>query len=145
MPHHVKHKNTYFNIGPAPASILFQGSSTGNPSKYPVGLLLLFDTWQSGALPYPLLLLIQIVMIIPMRRLIWHFYTGRVTPKKKRGKIRIIFGSIYFIALIFRMLAGQTFGADYYWLNTPLPTLFHYVFFSYVLCCGHYHCRYGRR
>ena len=112
---------------------------------YPVGFLPPFDTWQSGALPYPVLLTIQIVMIIYMGRLVWYFRKGKVAPQKKRGKRLIVFGIIYFIAMIFRMVAGQTFGADHYWLNAPLPTLFHCVLASYVLCWGHYHHKYGRR
>ena len=49
----------------------------------PVDFLPPFASWQSGALPYEILLPIQIIMIILMAKHVWLFNANKIIPNKK--------------------------------------------------------------
>lgn len=108
----------------------------------PINFLPAFSTWQSGALPYGILLPIQLVMLQFMIGWVSQLKHNKIIPTPELGQKLIWFGIFYLLIMIFRMVAGQTFAQEHYWLNAPLPTIFHYVLAAYILCFGHYHSNY---
>lgn len=103
-----------------------------------------FEAWYSGALVYPWLLTSQILIIVVMGWVIAGFAKGRIIPRHKLGAGLLALGSIYFVVMLFRLIAGFAFAADHPWLGAHIPAFFHIVLASFVLFVGHFH-RYGNK
>jgi len=113
--------------------------------KYsPVSFLPPFKDWQSGALPYWVLLIFQAVIMAFCFRITYQFITRTVQPNHKTGKICLLIGFIYFSIMLFRMIAGLTFAPDHPWLAARIPTLFHLILASFLLVAGHYYFKFGK-
>ncbi len=108
---------------------------------FPVSFLPEFHIWQSGALPYHILIVLQIILIYLMVRITRAYLGERVIPRRGVGKFATTIGVLYFLLMIFRMVAGLTFAQNNHWLHAPLPTLFHYVLAGFVITIGLYHLR----
>ena len=106
---------------------------------YPVSFLPPFDAWQSGALPYSVLLAFQLVIIVICGWIIWKFHTGPVRPSPRVAAIYLTLGGIYFTVMLFRLVAGFRFAADHPWVGAHIPTFFHLVLASLLLTVGFYH------
>ena len=93
-----------------------------------------FDAWQSGALPYPLLVTAQVAIIIAMVVIIARAARGQTTLRA--GALRIVsaLGIAYFVLMAIRLVAGLTVADDGSWFDNPLPSLFHLVLATFVLC-----------
>ncbi len=109
----------------------------------PVTALPSFDTWQSGALPYPLLVVFQIIILIGCVRVVWSFLSGTVVPSGKKGRLLLIVGWIYFIAMGLRLSIGLTVAPDHYWFGAIVPTVFHLVLACFLLVSGSFHTARG--
>ena len=106
-------------------------------------LLPRFESWHSGLLPYPLLVLTQVVILLWLARTAWTFTTGAVAPRSRLGVLMMAIGGVYFAAMVMRLLLGATVLAEERWFASPLPTVFHLVLATYLLLYGHFHWRYG--
>jgi len=106
-------------------------------------LLPRFESWHSGVLPYPLLVLTQAVIILWLARTAWMFTTGAIAPRFRLGVVMMALGGVYFAAMVMRLLLGATVFGDERWFASPLPTAFHLVLATYLLLYGHFHWRYG--
>lgn len=106
---------------------------------YPITFIPDFYSWQSGAVPYPILLALQLVVVVFCVHMIKKFYTSSVQENKTTGLIYLLIGGIYFFIMIFRLLAGLSFAADHPWLGAHIPTLFHIVLSFFVLAVGFFH------
>jgi hypothetical protein len=106
-------------------------------------LLPRFESWHSGLLPYPVLVLTQVIIILWLSRTAWTFTTGAIAPRSGFGVVMMAFGGVYFAAMVLRLLLGATVLADERWFASPLPTVFHLVLATYLLLYGHFHWRYG--
>lgn len=102
-----------------------------------------FRTWQSGALPYWLLIILQIGILILCVKIITRFKNNPPVPNRVSGKTFMIVGGVYLFLAIIRMILGATVARDSFWLNAPLPSAFHIVLASFVIAYGHYHFRYA--
>jgi len=111
---------------------------------FPVSFLPAFEEWQSGALPYWILVIFQIIIIAFCFKTAYQFTTGTVQPTRKAGKFYLLFGAIYFSIMLFRMVAGLTFAPDHAWLGARLPTLFHLILALFLIIVGHYYFKYGK-
>jgi uncharacterized protein len=98
-----------------------------------------FEAWYSGALAYPWLLASQILIIVVMGWVIAGFAKRHIAPRHKLGVWLLALGSIYFLTMLFRLIAGFTFAADHPWLGAHIPAFFHIVLASFVLLVGHFH------
>ena len=80
------------------------------PLALPVNTPLLprFESWHSGVLPYPVLLLIQLIIVLWLARTSRAFTSGAVVPRAGIGMAAIAFGSVYFLAMVARLLLGAT-------------------------------------
>jgi hypothetical protein len=106
-------------------------------------LLPRFESWYSGVLPYPLLVLTQGVIMLWLTRTAWMFSTGAIVPRPRFGIVMMVLGGIYFVAMVMRLLLGATILSHERWFASPVPTVFHLVLATYVLLYGHFHWRYG--
>ena len=108
-----------------------------------VPLLPRFESWHSGLLPYPVLVLSQVAIVLWLSRTAWVFTAGAITPRVRLGVAMMALGGVYFAAMVIRLLLGATVLRDERWFASPLPTVFHLVLATYVLLYGHFHWRYG--
>jgi hypothetical protein len=106
-------------------------------------LLPRFESWHSGLLPYPVLVLSQVAIILWLSRTAWMFTTGAIAPRFRLGVVMMALGGVYFAAMVIRLLLGATVLRGERWFASPLPTVFHLVLSAYLLLYGHFHWRYG--
>ena len=106
-------------------------------------LLPRFESWHSGVLPYPVLVLTQLIIVPWLARTSRAFASGAVVPNARIGKAAIVLGSVYFVAMAARLLLGATVLADQRWFASPLPTVFHLALAAFLLLYGHFHWRYS--
>ena len=109
---------------------------------YPVFFLPRFEVWQSGALPYPLLVVFQLAIIAFYGRVVWKFRSGTVEPNSRAAHIYLTLGGIYFTVMAFRLVTGFSFAADHPWLGAHIPTIFHLILSSFLLLAGFFHSPY---
>lgn len=107
--------------------------------RYPVPFLPSFDVWQSGAVPYPLLVGSQVVIIVLCLRIVWRIFRGAVIPIRKKGSILWYLGVAYFVIMSVRLVIGLTVAADHFWFGATLPTVFHLVLATFLLIYGRFH------
>ena len=110
----------------------------------PVAFLPSFEDWHSGALPYEVLAISQIIIIIVLLRFVLRLASGREIPDRKAGQIYLIFGWTYFGIMLFRLSAGLTFASGHVWYGAILPALFHLVLASFLILLGHFHFKFGK-
>ena len=116
-----------FRVAAQPAALLFDR------------LLPPFDSWDGGVLPYPVLLVTQLVILGWLARTAWRFSTGRVTSRPSIGRAALAFGGVYFAVMFLRLLLGATVLSDVRWFASPLPAFFHLVLAAYLLVYGYCH------
>jgi hypothetical protein len=103
-----------------------------------------FESWHGGVLPYPFLLSIQILIFIWLVRTARQFSLGKTHPLRRFGMVIIIFGSLYFLLMLLRLLLGLTIFSEHRWFASYLPAFFHLVLASYLFLYGHFHFRHGK-
>jgi uncharacterized protein len=127
-------------IGLFAIRILAQPSSLIVNSKF----LPPFESWHGGVLPYPVLLITQLLILAWMILTARQFYLGSVSASHRLGANVLFFASIYFLGMLFRLVLGLTILKEHRWFASPLPAFFHMVLASFILLYGHYHFRYGK-
>jgi hypothetical protein len=100
-----------------------------------------FSAWQSGFLPYPLLLVCQIAILAWQARLARAVTASRLAASRRIGLRWLTFGTIYFATMTARLVLGGTVLRGHWWFDAPLPSTFHLVLASYVLVIGSFHVR----
>lgn len=106
---------------------------------WPVKFLPAYAAWQSGTLPYGLLLAIQAVMLVAMTSITVRLTTGRMMPKRKTGEVLLALGSFYFAFMLFRFGASLSFAKQQAFLGATIPAVFHLVLSGWLLTLGLYH------
>lgn len=119
---------------------LFVLRVTGQALVYFFGVSFLppMEKWYSGLMPYPYLLPTQILIIFLYGKVCVDFSTGSgffAQPRPKLGVGLLIFGSLYFLAMIVRLAL---------WQKHYIPIFFHWVLASFLLVVGWYHWRRDR-
>lgn len=92
-----------------------------------------FDAWQSGTLPYPALLASQLVILAVQLVVIFRVRADRFRPGQRTRRFLFAAGSIYFAAMVARLLSGQTWAGGHSFLDAPLPSIFHLVLAVFVV------------
>ncbi|MFN7976796.1 MAG: hypothetical protein U0P30_01585 [Vicinamibacterales bacterium] len=100
-----------------------------------------FDAWQSGALPYPVLLASQILLIVVMWRTARAIGAGRLGRSRRAGWALALFTGLYGGVMVARLVLGLTIARGHWWLDAPLPTVFHLVLTTYLALVVHHHLR----
>jgi hypothetical protein len=104
-----------------------------------------FDAWQSGAVPYPLLLASQIAILAVFAPGTRAVARGRAQLSRRAGLQLLAVGAIYFVSMLVRLTLGVTTMRGHTWFDRPIPTLFHLVLAASVLVYGHFQWRFGAR
>ena len=102
----------------------------------PTDLLPPFSAWQSGALPYGVLLASQIVIIGVSVWVIALLWRGSLPQRPRLGLACLVFGVVYFAFMAFRLIAGLTFLAGAPFFGAVLPAIFHLVLAAMLLIIG---------
>lgn len=111
----------------------------------PVAFLPPFEAWQSGLLPYWMLVLGQVLIIAFYGRTAWAFSSVRIHARWRTGRTLTILGGIYALSMVIRYIIRMSLFEQERWAGGCLPIFFHLILASFLLIWGTYHLRYGRR
>ena len=111
---------------------------------YSLGFLPPFDAWQSGVLPYPILVAFQVIIILICTNFVVRFARGKATRNPIVGVIYMVLGSMYFSVMLFRLVVGLTFASEHSWFSVRIPTGFHLVLASFLLSFGRFYHKEGK-
>jgi hypothetical protein len=100
-----------------------------------------FEAWHSGALPYPVLLATQLLLAVLMASAAAGVSSGRTQPRPALGRWVAAAAGLYATVMVPRLVLGLTVYRGHWWLDTPLPTVFHLVLMTFLAVYGHYHLR----
>ncbi len=106
------------------------------------------EEWFSGALPYPLLLVSQVLIIILYGKVCLDFATGVgyfVIPKPRLGTGLLNVGAIYLGVMLLRYALRMSLYPYERWTGGSIPIFFHWVLASFLLVLGYYHWSSGRK
>lgn len=98
-----------------------------------------FESWDSGTLPYGILLAVQLAVVFALSKSIYKVSTHKITPNSKTGYILIASGAIYFTFMLLRLVAGLTILHDIKWFSYPIPSFFHLVLAAFLILFGYFH------
>jgi uncharacterized protein len=102
------------------------------------------DQWQSGLMPYPVLLMSQLAIIAVLATVCIQFSRGRgyfTRPRTWLATPLWVVGWIYASSMIIRYAIWMTIRPDQRWTGDLIPVVFHIVLASFLLCVAQYHRR----
>lgn len=102
-----------------------------------------FESWHGGVLPYPVLVVAQLFILTWLVNTARQFTRNTVIPNRNLGLVMLVLASIYFGAMLTRLILGFTILSTNRWFSSHLPAFFHLVLASYLILYGHFHFRYG--
>lgn len=112
-------------------------------ARFDLPLLPPAAAWASGALPYGVLLAVQLALLAVGGWTAARFSRGRVRPRRVLGAWLLALAAAYFGLMAARLALGLTVLASHPWFGKPVPALFHLVLAGFVLVVGDYHWRRG--
>jgi len=92
-----------------------------------------FDAWHSGVLPYPALLGSQLTILTVMLATNRACSQGKLAQRPRLARALTLLGSVYFVAMLARLVLGQILDPAPAWFDRPLPTLFHLLLAAWLL------------
>ncbi len=101
-----------------------------------------WSEWQSGLLPYPVLLLFQITIVVLFAKIVSDFRsaTGYFVERHAwLGRPLMSFGCIYFASMIARYGIYMTICPEARWLHGTIPIFFHFVLASFLITISRFH------
>jgi len=113
-------------------------------TQFDIPLLPNYEQWHSGAMPYWLLLLSQVVILAVMLKVTLNFSRSRISPNRRSGTGLAAFGIMYLSIMLGRLILGLTVYTDSRWFTNWIPTFFHIVLASFVLVIAAFHLRHSR-
>jgi uncharacterized protein len=102
------------------------------------------EQWQSGLLPYRVLLASQLLLIAGLATICRQFSRGAgyfVAPRPYLGMPLWIVGWIYAAAMAVRYVVWMAFKPEERWTGDLIPVMFHIVLASFVLIVADHHRR----
>lgn len=100
------------------------------------------EQWQSGILPYPVLLASQLAILALGSRICLEVGRGEGTFGSPRAWLRhgaLWFGRVYFAAMIVRYAVQMQLHPEAPWFGHTIPIVFHLVLASFVLVFARSH------
>lgn len=101
-----------------------------------------FEQWQSGLLPYPVLLVGQAIVLTLMIWISADFSRGAgfwVQPRPRLGLAALVWSYLYFAAMIARYVVRMARRPDQRWLGGTIPIIFHSIVAAFQWTFGTYH------
>ena len=98
--------------------------------------------WQSGLLPYPVLLASQIIVLTLMSLITIDFMRGSgyfVEPHPQGAIFSLVFAAVYFGGMVLRYIVRMTRRPDQRWFGGTIPIVFHSIMAAFLWAWGWYH------
>lgn len=98
--------------------------------------------WYSGLIPYPLLLLSQVLIIALLGWICLDFSTGSgyfVTPRAAFARPALLFGYVYLAVTVIRYPLRMYLHPEARWFGQTIPIFFHWVLAAFVIVFARYH------
>ena len=100
------------------------------------------EQWQSGLLPYPVLLASQAVVLTLMVWISLDFSRGAgfwVEPRPRLGLAALWWSYLYFTAMVVRYIIRMVRRSDQRWLGGTIPIIFHSIVAAFQWTFGTFH------
>jgi len=97
------------------------------------------DNFQGSALPYGLLLTVQLLILVVMVRTNVRIRSGVLVPRRRLGAWLASAGTLYMAIALGRIAVGLLVPDAHVWFRTWIPAFFHVVLAGYVLMAACYH------
>ncbi|MEP6916630.1 MAG: hypothetical protein ABJC89_13345 [Acidobacteriota bacterium] len=100
------------------------------------------EQWQSGLLPYPVLLAGQACVLTVMIWISADFSRAAgvsLRPMPHIGRAALLFSYVYFGGMIVRYAVRMARRPDQRWLGGTIPIIFHSVVAAFLWTFGHFH------
>ena len=101
-----------------------------------------FEQWQSGLLPYPVLVFGQAIVLTLMIWISLDFSRGAgfwVEPHPALGRAALWWSYLYFGAMVVRYIVRMTRRPDQRWLGGTMPIILHSLVALFQWLFGSYH------
>jgi hypothetical protein len=98
--------------------------------------------WQSGLVPYPLLVAVQAIVLALMASISIDFSRGKgywIEPHPWIGGAAYWWSYLYFSAMVVRYLVRMTRRPDQRWAGGTIPIIFHALVATFQWIFGAYH------
>ena len=102
-----------------------------------------FESWHSGVMPYPLLIVSQLFILAWLTTTAWRVSQETVKPNRSSGRLLLAIAGVYALTMLTRLILGATMLRDERWFASPVPTVFHLGLAGYLFVYGHLHARHG--
>lgn len=109
-----------------------------------VAWLPVMEQWFSGLIPYPTLLIIQLLMLMLMVKITGEVWRGKGTFAIRRPhwwQFLMKFSAVYAGVMVLRYVLTMTLHPEMRWLGDVIPVIFHFVLAGFIFVLGHYHHR----
>jgi putative CocE/NonD family hydrolase len=103
-----------------------------------------WEEWFSGLVPYPRLVVSQLVIIAVFGKVCVDFTRRRgffVEPRRWMGTAFLAVGSLYLSVMVIRYVIRMALYAPERWTGGAIPIVFHWVLAAFILVLGTYHRR----
>jgi len=100
------------------------------------------EYWFSGAIPYPPLLIIQLLMLIVIIKITGEIWRGQglfAEVRPQWSDFLVKFSAAYAGLMALRYLMGIILYPELRWLGHAIPIFFHFVLAGYIYVLGRYH------
>lgn len=101
-------------------------------------LLPSFDRWQSGALPYGVLLGFQLLILGGQVLVVHRVGTGSLHFSPTILRLLRGLGWLYLVSMVTRLALGLLVLDGHDWFDAPLPSVFHIVLAGFVLVAAYF-------
>ena len=98
-----------------------------------------FSEWDTGYMPYPILVVVQLSVAVGLLVTLLRIRSGRMRPRYGVGVGLLVFGSVYFLVMLGRFIIAITGLSEAVFFQLYVPAFFHLVLSSFVLVVGTYH------
>ena len=99
--------------------------------KWPIKMLPSFDQWHSEAMPYGVLLFLQLIILGLM--ILGCFKIPNLGTNQIVSRILLALGWLYAVAMVSRLIIGLFELSPKLWFKGAVPTAFHFVLLSYIM------------
>jgi hypothetical protein len=100
------------------------------------------EQWFSGLIPYPALVIIQLLMLMLMVKITGEIWRGKgtfATPRPHWSQFLIKFSAVYAAAMVLRYALTMILRPEKRWFGDVIPIVFHFVLAAFIYVLGQYH------
>ena len=102
------------------------------------------EHWYSGLIPYPILLVIQIVMLLVMAKISSDVCRDSgffATLRPSWSRYLVGFSAIYAAAMALRCVLTMIYRPELRWYGGTIPIVFHFVLAGFIFVLGRFHAK----